>query len=521
MPSISFTDFDGGIDLTRPSNVQAANRFRVLVNAYVTKGKTIRKRPGAKYVWSWGTGVKGLYAIGGALRGYYGPSNTGVTPTTVTAFNQAQGIFQPGILRRNASALTPDNNILGIQTAFRFGGHSYVVAKTASGYRHYQYTGAGTTDNDIADANCPHSSHAVSLKSKVYAISPTGTVRFSKTDDATNWTLVNDAGFLPVNNQAAGSNQPVAVAEFFRRLVVFYPSQAQLWDVDPDPAKHVFFQRINVGTQRHDGHANVGSDLFFAGTQGVRSLITNQQTSNSLEIDVGSAIDRLFNDFVKSAQVVMGRYFPSLGQYWLIVGRRAMVYSFSKTAKVYAWSEYQFPWDIEGADELDASVYLRSTAGDIYRLDESHLVDDDAALAAQNSGTARNPSDWINSGMPSYGRVNITIQLKTPFLDIKNPSSTKGLNGIEMVATRGQMEALGSYLTAQYNVRFLYRSETGGDGYLTSPMDLLPLPDDTRPGGWLPLGVMTNTFAIELNHSAPEDYELSGVIVHFESLGLS
>jgi hypothetical protein len=48
MPSIMFKDFQGGLDLRQGSTVADANRLRVLKNAYVTTGKSIKKRPALK-----------------------------------------------------------------------------------------------------------------------------------------------------------------------------------------------------------------------------------------------------------------------------------------------------------------------------------------------------------------------------------------------------------------------------------------------------------------------------------------
>lgn len=519
MPTVTFAEFDGGIDLTRPANMQSANRFRILKNAYVTKGKTLRKRPGAKYVWTWGQGVKGLHAIGGALRGYYGAGNTAVSPVTSNTFVQSAGSFQVHQLARTGT--TADNTIFGIQTAFRFAGNQYVVAKTqdSTGYRHFIVTGSAG-NNDVTDANCPHGQHAFSLKSKVFATSPTGVVRFSKTNDPANWTLANDAGFLPVNNQASGSNQPVALGEFLKRLVVFYPSQAQLWDVGPDPTTHAFYQRIQVGTQYVDGHANVGTDLFFPSTAGIRSIVLNSQFGNAMDLDVGTPIDRMYQNFLSNGSGVIGRYFPSLGQYWVINGSTALVYSFSRTVKVFAWSEYTFPWQIAGADELDGKVYLRSVAGDIYQMQEGYPVDDSAELAVSNTGTARNPNAWITNGMVSQGQVNIPCQWRTPYLDAKNPAALKSLEMVDVVASRGDSLSLTPYLTREYALSFLYRSETGADSFLAGPIDLTETPDDTRSNSPIALGIMAPSFAMEFTHSAPEDFELSGTAVHFSNLGL-
>ena len=69
--------------------------------------------------------------------------------------------------------------------------------------------------------------------SKIFAIKD-NVVRFSKTNDARNWSEANDAGFLPVNIQQTGASLPSAVGEYQSNLVVFFADSAQIWSVDPD-----------------------------------------------------------------------------------------------------------------------------------------------------------------------------------------------------------------------------------------------------------------------------------------------
>lgn len=528
MPSVTFADFDGGIDLTRPSKLQGANRFRSLVNAYITKGKTIKKRPGCKFVWSWGPGVKGFHAIGGALRGYYGAGNTNITQPIVGAFVQSQGKFLVHRLQYGVDATGGYNQVEGISSAFRYNGGQYVVTRTQAGFRHHYFTGSPAIQTDITDVNCPHGSSAVTLQQKVFAVSPTGVVRFTASlQPGVNYTAPNDAGFLPVNNQTTGSQQPIAVGEFLKKLVVLYPSATQIWNVGPDPQSHSFDQRIAIGSNFEDSHSNVGTDLFFGSTAGVRSVTLNSNalTSSALDLDVGTPVDNLYLEKIKTLSgAVIGRYFPSLGQYWFITGSSALVYSFSRTSKIYAWSEYNFPWAVGGADELDGIVYLRSTDGDIYEFADGYTVDDNASLAVSNTGIARDPTAWINGGMPAAGQSVIELRIRTPFFDMKNPAATKHIEAFDIVSTRENRRASTPYLEEFYEMQFLYRSDSGTGGFVGSefiggPINMDELPDDTRPHGHLPLGLCAPTFSVDLVHTIPEDIEISALVFHYESMG--
>ena len=61
MPAITFDRFDGGLDVRQLASSADANRLRMLKNAYVTTGRTIRKRPGLKRLGSLNSGSFGLF----------------------------------------------------------------------------------------------------------------------------------------------------------------------------------------------------------------------------------------------------------------------------------------------------------------------------------------------------------------------------------------------------------------------------------------------------------------------------
>jgi hypothetical protein len=69
--TIAFDRFDAGLDVRKGASVSDANRLRVLDNAYVTTGRTIRKRPGMRKVAILEPGTKGLRAAGGKLHTFY------------------------------------------------------------------------------------------------------------------------------------------------------------------------------------------------------------------------------------------------------------------------------------------------------------------------------------------------------------------------------------------------------------------------------------------------------------------
>lgn len=508
MPVISFDRFDGGIDLSRPGNVQGSNRFRQLKNCYVTAGKTVKKRPGARFVWTWGSGVKGLFQAPWGLTGFWGAGNSNVEQVTQAAFNQNVDPYRTTQLSRSGTAL--DNQINWISTAFRFGQFHYVVAATGTGWRHYYTSTEGS--NAITDANCPHGSYALSRTSKIFAISDTGVVRYCKTNDPTVWTADNDAGFLPTDRQSKGAFVPTTLGEFQDNLVVFYSDSAQLWETDVDPNNMQFVKSMGIGTRFAEAHAAVGPDLFFLNPKGVRSLVLSSQGGTGQDIDVGMPVDRMIPGFLATQYFVFSRYIASLGQYWLVNGPQVLVYTFSRTAKVYAWSQYTFPWRIQGVAEYNGRAYVRSEAGDIYVMDEDYPFDDYA------EGSVRDPQTWA-SEMPDRNRRLIECVGMPPMLDFKAPGNYKQIDGIDVIATRSNKAAFDS-VDAEYKIDHLYRPDSEEELYLGGPLLLAQLKGDTRSAGFLPLGIMAEALSPRFTHRMPESWELSAILYRFKDLGM-
>lgn len=480
----------------------------------MTPGKAVRKRPGARYRWSWGPGVRGLFPGPGCLTGFWGDGNDAQAVTEVP-FVQDAGDFVTTRLAHDGGA-TAGNTIEAIHTAFLVAGAMYAVAQTDVGVRHFY--ASGSADNRIEDVNCPNGATAMPIASKVFAGDADGVVRFSATDDPTDWTAADDAGFLPTNRKTRSSLAIAALGEFEGELVASTGDAAQLWTVDPDPELMRFKKTIAVGQVPGDTGANVGADLFFLSPSGVRSIVLNSQNANAMDLDVGVPVDRLARELIAQAEgTLLARFLPSLGQFWLIRGNRALVYSFSRTAKVYAWSEYTFPWAIEGAADFDGAAYLRSTAGDIYALDHDYPVDDDAAAAVAALGEQRDPLAWAEA-FPPEGMSVPVVRIRTPFFDFKSPASLKQIHAMDLVTTRTPTLYEGD---ASFEITHLFRSETGAELYEAGPIELTDYPDDSRPHGWIPVGIMAPAVAAIIEHQAPEGFELSALVYHYDNLGVT
>ena len=324
----------------------------------------------------------------------------------------------------------------------------------------------------VTDANCPHTPTIAKKASKLFSIKD-NVVRFTKTNDARNWTEANDAGFLPVNIQQTGASLPSALGEYQSNLVVFFSDSAQIWSVDPDPKLHSFITATPVGTAYPFSHANMSNDIFFLSPSGFRSIAVQSNSTNMMDMDVGSPIDTMMKDDMRSTIKPRAVYFRGGGQLFCFIGDKAYTYTFSRAAKVSAWAVWTFPVNIDAVAELNGVLYLRS--GDVvYSLDELSLTDD---------------------GVP------IVVEAELPYVDCRSPGVLKQFTGLDVAA-------VGSPTIA-------YRYDPRSPDSITQGM---AVSGDTRSLARLPVEVCATNIAIRISHDKPEAFELAALTLYFNNL---
>lgn len=466
MKSITFSQFEFGLDLRKGASTSDANRLRVLKNAYVTEGKTIRKRPGTTKIATLETGTTGLFAGNGKLNTFYGGTGT---------ITHANTLFQSYNTR---SPTTAGLALTKVHYGDVFNGFMYASVEYTTGeIRHHYLDGAAPGATHIIDANCPHTKQVIKISSKIWAIGTNGdTVRFTATNLPRNWTLASDAGFLPVGLQQSGSNQATALGYYSNRLVTFFPDSSQIWQVDVDPAKHSFLQSVDVGATLPYSHSNMSGDVFFLSPAGVRTITRQDVTTNLIDADVGSPIDRnlLNGDYITIANA-KSQYYRGGGQYWIYSGNKAVVYTFSRTSGISAWSVYEFPYTLDYMDELNAELYIRS-GDNVYKLDRTVHTDDSVVF-----------------------EVNIELS----YLDFKSPGILKQILSMDSVVTG----------TCDISHRFDPRDTA----LITNPP--VTIQGDTRPGYIYPVELCCTSIAPVLRNYDASDFELHQLSYNFENLG--
>jgi hypothetical protein len=531
MAVISFDDFGGGLDVRPQQFLARPNILRVMLNAYVTTGKTIKKRPCLQFTATLEAGTVGLKSFAGKLQTFYGDgtpivhANTlfnankvphwtsGVAPTKIHYADQYNALlyvvaeFSAAVYRHY---YLDDPGVWVTATAYAVGIFRRPTVKNGYRYKVTAVAGTGTTgaaepvwpttigttvvDNgganqitwtcqafDVTDANCPHTKPVMKQSQKMFAAGTNGTtVRYCKTGDPRDWTAVSDAGFLGVGLYARGSDQVTAIGLYGNKnIAVFFSDNAMLWLVDPNPANMSLSWNIEgVGTIFAKAAGPVSHDLFFHAQTGYRSMSVQQFTTNVQEADIGSAIDALIKADTLSTDDPIGIYYPKLGQFWEINGNRAWVYSFSRASKVSAWSKFTFPFSIDDACVLNQELYVR-TGNDVYKVTDAVTKD----------------------GVSSIPLVDVQMY----FQDGKRPGVTKQFTGMDVIGT-GQWTISHKFLNP--------------DLQSTLETDAYEYPAVTEPGNLYPVELITTRIAPHLTHQKDEAAELGSLMLHHENLGV-
>lgn len=501
MPSISYTDWSGGLDRRLPINVQEASRLWVLRNAFITTGKKIRKRPCLKRVAGVTlTGSFGLATINSQLAVFV-PAGTVVSLPFLPSNEDPEA---PKPLMTSYSLTMPSVvgatvQMAGIRYADMFQGFPYVVARYLVNYlvtppglnsnlveqfRHHYLDGAPSTI--IADANCPQSGSVTKAASRVFAIGGE-VVRYCAAGDARDWTTASDAGFLPTGLQQDTKERASAVGTFQDALVVFFSESAQVWDVAVDPSANQIRKRLfGVGSKYPMSYASFANDLMFLSSYGFRSMNVTSNTDRIDDTDTGVPIDPLVTPDVEYSDAAsiafrvdpFGAWIPQLGQYWCVFDTgttsKVWAYSFSKTSKIACWSEYLLPLKITAIATFNGKVYVRS-ASSLYEVDAGTYLDDG---------------------------VSVPVEVQMAFQDAKTPGVSKQFTGADYV-----ME--GSPLIA-------FKFDPRDQAKETIPQQIT---GDTRPGEVVPVEVVATALAPVFRHDANEPFEVDQATFYYQVLG--
>ncbi|MBB3802054.1 hypothetical protein FHR47_002302 [Xanthomonas arboricola] len=250
----------------------------------------------------------------------------------------------------------------------------------------------------VEDENCPNTKVVVIGASKVFCADD-DIVRYSATVNPLDWTTANDAGYLPTGLQNYGSNPVSALGLYRGNLVAFNSEAFQLWQIDEDPANMALLDALPIGSTHHFSIAPVSNDLFFASSQGVRSIGIAASSTNYQAGDVGMPVDELVREALRVSAAnktgVMGTWFPSAGQYLL------------------GFSDYP-PGDLEIKGNLgnmtsgrELAFFSYTASGGVLPYGDFSIIDGELP-----SGLLLNPNGRVSGTPTGSGLYSWTVRVK-------------------------------------------------------------------------------------------------------------
>lgn len=170
----------------------------------------------------------------------------------------------------------------------------------------------------VEDERCPNSKVVTIAASKIFAVDK-DIVAYSATVNPLDWSSRDNAGYLPTGLQQYGANDMAVLGLYGSNLMAFNSQGFQMWQVDEDPANMSLLDARPIGSTFPKAIAPVANDLFFLTELGVRTVGIAGGSTNLQASDAGAPIDPLVQEALPLSPDPIAMFYPSLGQYWLMM----------------------------------------------------------------------------------------------------------------------------------------------------------------------------------------------------------
>ena len=499
MPAKTFQDFRGGIDQRKSEQIVDQLGLFDCKNAFINTGFAVKKRSGLDLLSVSGTtklaaNSVGLFEFNESL---YVVSHATAGTQTISGYGVGSG-YPISTSVYTLALPDPDNGSNTVAQVWQFlvfNNRLYIVVEYADGtIRHHYGTSAqmiAGTNVAITDANCPNGKSVCVHDSKIYGVEPDTSnpayVKYSATEDPTNWSKVKDASGtlgLPAGLEASGNEFVNAVTSYRGFLCVFMQNSIQLWKTNPNPALTSLNTTVdNAFVEYHRTIAPINEDVFYLNSTGIHSVGQKVYTDTMSTTDVGSPIFKLVADSLSSSYEPKSIFFPGDSQYILANNTDMFVFTHSAKAGLMAWTRWVVPNEIRDLTAYRNFMFLRIREGS-----------DDYIFSF-------NPDSYQDATASSTS--NIDVEIVSSFNSLDVPGAWKQIYGSDVMFTG----------TANLQHRWDSRSPSS---YTTA----FSLSDDTRPGVLIPVELMTTEVGFKVTQASNADFQLNGITYYYNNLGL-
>lgn len=408
MGTIWVREFTGGLDTRRLPETSAGGTLMRLRDAHINRGGEIEQRAIFEKQYDLPPGeTKGLAS----------------TPNGLVVFGH-QSV--PPSLPSGIGYVPlphPSNAALRRVVSWElFKGAVQAIGEFENDDRYVFHDGTRITDSN-APPNLANSGSPIALltaESKLFVASGPN-LFFSAVSDSTDFGdgAGSGEGVIDMSTHAKGAEELTGLGEYDNYMVVFSESVSLIWYFDPDPNLSRRNQTLRgTGTVSPRSVTQLGDgDIIFLSESGIRSLRARDSSNSAATSDLGSPIDSIVTEFARSitdAEVrdAKGVVEPRSGRFWLAIKDRIFVFSYFRSDKVSAWSEYRPGFVVDDLIVHDRRVYLRSG--------------DEVYIYGGSEDTFRYSED-------------VPAEAWLPYMDADEPYRSKSLEAID-AAVRGSWE---------------------------------------------------------------------------------
>jgi hypothetical protein len=250
---------------------------------------------------------------------------------------------------------------------------------------------------------------------KVWATdAETNNVWFSSTEfGPTNWTALDDAGFIPTSTHIDGDQPILGLGTYRGQVIVLALRALQIWNVDPDPAKHSIAG--NVGGSGCDFPrtvTNTGGDLLLFATGQFRTLSAIITTGQPKDTDVGANIATLTRSLLPGGTEMFAVWWPNLQLYLGFYGSTVYALTSSPQSNVQAWTTWTLPFTVSHAVYWRGKVWVRrADTPELWCFDpESQDYSDEAGAGVAFTGSVQ----WAWNTLDGTRRAKFLRQMVVP-----------------------------------------------------------------------------------------------------------
>jgi len=401
-----------------------------------------------------------------------------------------------------ASAINENSETSGYQAAAF--GSSIIISSTDNGTEFNNLTFAVTAEAGItvtAGSELAGGSVVKTIvnpgrfsktyKNKMYVL--TGpSIYYSAIDVPNDFDGGIGFGFDNLATNSSGSENLIALANYFDNMAIFGTDNIQIWFMSDDPDENQQLQVLNnTSTVSPGSVVEFGdNDVFYIARSGIRSLRARDSTNAAFVNDVGIAIDNIIQEELLNNNVAVekskGILEPRQGRLLEAIGDTFYVFSFFPSSKISAWSTYKPGFEVQEVQAAGQTIVCRSDNA-LYKIGSSNERVYDSRKA----------------------------EVVTPFLSGDDPSLIKQWVGMDM-ACQGTWEI---YIATDI-------SQTDDDGFpLSESFEKIgtvtnsTYNEESSENGDIELDQQSSHIALKLVNKTPGYGRIGNVAIHFADGG--